>query len=486
MRLVDLVEGLEASIFGEKNVSIRGIAYDSRQVKPGFVFVAITGFKMDGHDFIEQAVQNGAVAVVVGKNGKRDDVTVVQVTDSRRALAVLSANFYQHPSRQLKVYAVTGTNGKTTTCHLLREIFRKQGCTAGVLGTIGNWLGDKKLAAVRTTPESLEIQGIFRRMVDEGVTHAVMEVSSHALELHRVDQIDFRGAIFTNLSQDHLDFHPDLQSYLHAKGKLFARLAGDAHGVVNMDDVNSFPYLQKVSPVPLITYGRHPDAAVRAVNIHLGSDGVKFDIAYKDTVFSVNLETPGLFTVYNATAAAAVALAEGIAPAVISSALKTVKGVAGRFQRVDCGQDFTVIVDYAHTPDSLENILTAAREFVSGRLITVFGCGGDRDRGKRPLMGEVAAKISDYTVVTSDNPRSEEPGDIIEDILPGVKKHTREYTVIVDRRDAIAYALSVAAKGDMVIIAGKGHETYQEVKGKTYPFDDREVAKEILRGRHGC
>lgn len=485
MRLAELTKGLDVSVDNWRDMEVQGIAYDSRKVKPGYLFVAIPGFKVDGHDYISQAVANGAVAVVASKpTSLGEQVAVIQVENSRRALAQLAANFYNHPTRRLKVFGVTGTNGKTTTCHLLAAIFRRQGHKVGVIGTIGNWIGDEQLAAARTTPESLDLQRIFHQMLEAGVTHVVMEVSSHALELHRVDATSFTGAVFTNLSQDHLDFHNSLEEYLQAKGKLFEQLDAShaaAYGVANMDDKRSFQYLQQVTRVPLIAYGQDQGAAVRADDISLCADGVTFRIRHKDTSFLLSLKIPGLFTVYNATAAAAVALQEGIEPQTITTALENVPGVAGRFERVDCGQDFTVIVDYAHTPDSLENILQAARQFVKGRLITVFGCGGDRDRSKRPLMGAVAGKLSDYTVVTSDNPRSEEPEEIINDILPGIERHTKNYRVLVDRGEAIAHALHYARPGDTVIIAGKGHETYQEVKGKTLPFDDREVAREILR-----
>jgi len=486
VHFVNLVGGLKAEIVGKTNIDISGIAYDSRQVNPGDLFVAIPGFKTDGHQFINQAVSSGAAALVVTDRNVRADVPVVYVDNSRKALAFLAANFYGHPSHALKVFGVTGTNGKTTTCHLLREVFSQQGYKVGVMGTIGNWLGTQRMNTARTTPESLEIQKMFRDMVDSGVSHVVMEVSSHALELHRVDQVNFRSAVFTNLSQDHLDFHENLEEYLQAKGKLFKGLTGDALAIINMDDMGSFRHLQEVTQVPIITYGRHKDAIFKAENIVLSRDGVTFDISYREQKLPVALHTPGLFSVYNALAAATVALEEGVEPGAVSSALADVLGVSGRFQRVDCGQEFTVIVDYAHTPDSLKNILVTAEEFVSGRLITVFGCGGDRDKAKRPLMGEVAAKNSDLTVVTSDNPRSEEPEDIISDILPGVKAYTENYRVIEDRRQAIHYAVSQAKAGDMVVIAGKGHETYQEIKGQVFPFDDREVVKDVLRGQISC
>ncbi len=484
MLLREVVDGLDATIKGTTDIDIKGIAYDSRLVKKGYLFVAIVGFKTDGHEFVQQAIEKGAAAVLVNKPIATGQVTVIEVAHSRQALAKVAANYYHHPSRQLKLFGITGTNGKTTTCHLTAAIFNEMGYRVGILGTIGNWIDNKKLETGRTTPESLDLQQLLRDMVEAGVTHVVMEVSSHALELCRVDEVFFRGAVFTNLSQDHLDFHSSLTDYLQAKGKLFQQLSrevANSYGIANADD-DSLEYLQSVTEVPLITCGQAARAQVRVENISLDLRGVKFSIKHGQDTFELSLRMPGLFSVYNATAAAAVALQEGVPPHVIIKALERVKGVSGRFEQVEAGQNYTVIVDYAHTPDSLENVLQAARQFVSNRLITVFGCGGDRDRSKRPLMGTVAGKLSDYTIVTSDNPRSEEPVAIIEDILAGIKQCTADYKVVINRRDAIAYALDYAKEGDTVIIAGKGHETYQEIKGKTFDFDDKAVVRELLRG----
>ena len=484
MQLREIIDGLDATIKGTTDMDIKGISYDSRLVKEGYLFVAIVGFKTDGHEFVQQAIEKGAAAVVVSKAVVTDQVSVIEVADSRQALAKVAANYYQHPSRQLKLFGITGTNGKTTTCHLTAAIFNEMGYKVGILGTIGNWINEKKLETGRTTPESLDLQQLLRDMVDAGVTHVVMEVSSHALELCRVGEVFFRGAVFTNLSQDHLDFHPSLKDYLQAKGKLFQQLSrevANSYGIANADD-DSLNYLQSITEVPLITYGQTAGVEVRAENISLDLRGVKFSIKHGQDTFKLALRMPGLFSVYNATAAAAVALQEGVPSHVIIKALEKVKGVNGRFEQVEGGQNYTVIVDYAHTPDSLENVLQAARQFVSNRLITVFGCGGDRDRSKRPLMGTVAGKFSDYTIITSDNPRSEEPEAIIKDILPGVQQFTGNYKVIINRRDAIAHALDYAKEGDTVIIAGKGHETYQEIKGKTFDFDDKAVVRELLRG----
>ncbi|GAW92149.1 UDP-N-acetylmuramoyl-L-alanyl-D-glutamate--2,6-diaminopimelate ligase [Calderihabitans maritimus] len=473
---------------GSLNQYVKGIHYDSRQIKEGYLFVAIEGFRVDGHRFIPDALERGAVALVVEKPvAVPEGVTCLLVKDSRRALSALSAAYFDYPSRHLNLIGVTGTNGKTTTTHLIEAILQQAGEKVGLLGTIVNRIGDRELPAVHTTPESLDLQALLAQMVEEEVAYAVMEVSSHALALDRTVDCEYDVGVFTNLSQDHLDFHQNMQEYLKAKGKLFASLGSGVkkrkkYAVINADDPQS-AYLRQITSVPVVTYGLREESDVQAKNIDVGTKGVRFQVVSPSGEFPLNLKLTGKFTVYNALAAVAVGMQEGIPEEEIKQALEGVTGVAGRFELVDCGQEFAVVVDYAHTPDGLKNLLETAREMTKGRIITVFGCGGDRDRGKRPLMGEVAARYSDFCIVTSDNPRSEEPEAIIQDIIPGVEKITREnYKIIVDRYQAIREAIAMARRDDMVIIAGKGHETYQIIQDKILPFDDRKVAREILRG----
>jgi len=463
-------------------VEIIGIKYDSRYVKSGDLFICISGFKTDGHLYAEKAVEQGAVALLVERYVDGLDVPQIKVDDTREAMAIVAAHFYGYPSKKLGLIGVTGTNGKTTTTYLIKYILDKA-YKVGLVGTIGNMIGDKSLPASRTTPEAVDLQEIFCEMLAENVTYGVMEVSSHALTLKRVEGSSFDVGVYSNLSQDHLDFHKTFDAYREAKGKLFEMIGKDKkdrpqYAVINRDDQNC-EYFKSKCQVPVYTYGIDGDCDFKAKNVHVRDQGVSYDLEYPGGCISMNLKITGLFNVYNSLAAFAVGYLEGVAPESIKESLETA-GVPGRFEKVDLNQDFTVIVDYAHTPDSLENVLTSAKKFVKGRIITVFGCGGDRDSGKRPLMGEAVAKYSDYSIITSDNPRSEEPEAIIKDIIPGFDELSVPYEVIVDRRKAIGKAIQMAKAGDLVLIAGKGHEAYQEIKGKTYPFDDKEIAKEFL------
>jgi UDP-N-acetylmuramoyl-L-alanyl-D-glutamate--2,6-diaminopimelate ligase len=466
---------------------IRGIAYDSRRVQPGFLFVAIKGFKTNGHLYVADAVERGAGAVAV-----QEDVPVpagaarVQVADTRKFLALAAARYYDYPARKMKMVGVTGTNGKTTTTNLINAIYREHGLKPGLIGTIENRIGDRVLPVEHTTPESADLQRLLAEMAGEGVRAVVMEVSSHALVLHRVQECEFDTAVFTNITQDHLDFHGDMQEYLRAKGLLFAGLGREAHkqgpkhAIINSDDPAAEEII-KACRVPVITYGLRPPAGLLAQNVRVTARGVSFDVTVNGENLSLHLRLTGKFNVYNALAAVAAGVADNIPPATIKKALEGVPGVPGRFELVDRGQDFAVVVDYAHTPDGLENVLTTAREITAGRLITVFGCGGDRDRAKRPLMGAIAARMSDLAVVTSDNPRTEDPQQIIKDILAGVRQvGGANYTVIPDRRAAIRQAIREAGPGDVVVIAGKGHETYQITGNRRLHFDDREEAAKTL------
>lgn len=469
-----------------QGLSITGIQYDSRKVALGNLFVAIKGFQSDGHQYIRQALEQGAIAVMISDEAYcSNEYPWILVEDCRLALAQISSVFYGHPSEKLTLIGVTGTNGKTTTTNLICHIIEAQGEKTGLIGTIHNRIGDKVLEGSRTTPESLELQQMFAAMVDEGIHYAVMEVSSHALELHRVDCCDFDIAVFTNLTQDHLDYHVTMENYCKAKTILFQMLGknGEKAGlqktaVINMDDPWAGHFLV-ASNVPAVTYSMHKDASWKAEQVEVGAEGVRYSV----DGHPVQLHLTGNFNVYNSLAALAVGEALGFSLDSVIQALEQVNGIAGRFQTVKGARDFSVIVDYAHTPDGLENVISTAQAFAKGNVITVFGCGGDRDRTKRPLMGEVAAELSDYCVVTSDNPRTEDPEQILQDILPGVEKHMQPdtYHVEVDRRKAIHYAVQMAQPGDVVLLAGKGHENYQDVNGVKHHFDDYEVAQEAIR-----
>ncbi|MFZ5639897.1 MAG: UDP-N-acetylmuramoyl-L-alanyl-D-glutamate--2,6-diaminopimelate ligase [Bacillota bacterium] len=491
-QLAELLKNMPAQVVkGDiKGLKVAGIAYDSRKVKPGAVFVCIEGFKTDGHNYIDSAVRNGAAAIVVQREvAVPEGVPLILAPDTRMALALLGAAFYDYPSRALTMIGVTGTNGKTTTTHLIEEILKENGKKVGLIGTIKNKIGDEELPVTNTTPESLDLQQLLAQMRDAGVSHVVMEVSSHALELGRVAGVEYDLGIFTNITQDHLDFHENMENYLAAKTKLFSGLgknAGKKHskyGIINVDDPQADKIIAQTT-AKVLTYGINNKADLRAQNINLRAEGVSFDVVTPGGELHLALQITGLFNVANALAAVAAAVALGLPLDSVKTALEQVRGVAGRLEKVDAGQDFAVLVDYAHTPDSLENIIKAARGFTRGRIITVFGCGGDRDRTKRPIMGAVSARLSDYSVLTSDNPRSEEPLAILADIEAGVKPliGDDQYAVIPDRREAISFALKMAEPQDTVLIAGKGHETYQIVGDRVLPFDDRATALELLRG----
>ncbi len=467
------------------DVAVAGVHYDSRRLAPGFVFVCIQGFRTDGHLYIAEARERGAVGLVVEKEvAVPEGMAWALVEDSRRALAVLAANFYGHPARQLALFGVTGTNGKTTTAHLIARLLEAGGKKVGLLGTVWNRIGDRFLPVTHTTPESLDLQQLLRQMVDSSVEAAVMEVSSHGLALARVAECEFDVGVFTNLTRDHLDFHRTFEDYFRAKALLFEGLGKGrtkerpCYAVLNADDPAGRELQARVR-VRAVTYGLE-GGEVRAEDVELAPRGSSFTVRAGGKRLRVFLPLPGIFNVYNCLAAVAVGLEEGLPGEVIEEALREAEGVPGRFEVVDAGQDFTVVVDYAHTPDGLAQVLRAARALTTGRLITVFGCGGDRDPGKRSLMGRVSGELSDVTVLTSDNPRSEDPLRIIAEIEEGIRDTGGEYLVEVDRYEAIRKALHLARGGDFVIIAGKGHESYQIFKDRVVPFSDRDVAREIL------
>jgi UDP-N-acetylmuramoyl-L-alanyl-D-glutamate--2,6-diaminopimelate ligase len=474
MRLDELVAGMPGPrILGDGSVEITELVYDSRKAGPGSLFFCVRGERADGHEFGPRVVEEGAPALVVERELTELAVTQVLVPDSRAAMAPLAARFWGDPTSQLRVAGVTGTNGKTTTAFLLREILQAADVRCGLLGTVKQVVGGVEKEVVRTTPEAIELQATFRQMLEGGDEACAMEVSSHALTLHRADAIDFEVALFTNLTQDHLDFHSDMEDYFLAKRKLF-EAEGPMTRVVNVDDPYGRRLAEEFECVTFSAEGAEADYSARDVSFDAG--GATFSVG------EMRLRTllPGHFNVANALGAFAAAEAMGVGGEIAAAGLARAARVPGRFEPIDEGQGFSVLVDYAHTPDSLENVLRAARRLTEGRVISVFGAGGDRDRDKRPKMGQAGAELSDLAVITSDNPRSEDPEKIVAEVKSGAPGGA-QVEVEVDRRKAIAQALAYAKPGDTVVIAGKGHEQGQEFEeGRKIPFDDREVAREEL------
>ncbi|MDN4523518.1 UDP-N-acetylmuramoyl-L-alanyl-D-glutamate--2,6-diaminopimelate ligase [Fictibacillus fluitans] len=468
----------------EMNVEIASIEMDSRTAGPGSLFVCIEGYTVDGHDYARQAVENGASAILAEKPLEGvESVPVIIVNDTKRSLAVLANVFYDHPTTKLHLIGVTGTNGKTTTSHLIEQVFADAGKRRGMIGTIDMKINGVSHKVANTTPESLFLQKAFKEMNNQGVEAAVMEVSSHALDMGRVRGCDYDIAVFTNFTQDHLDYHKDMETYLRAKGLLFAQLGNTYAGkkekiaILNRDDKASKEF-EKMTAAQILTYGIEQKSDIMAKDIKVTGKGTTFTLVTPFEEKQVSLKLVGKFSVYNVLAAVSATLLSGIPIDSIISTMENVKGVPGRFETVDEGQGFTVIVDYAHTPDSLENALVTVKEFAVGKVISVVGCGGDRDRTKRPLMAKIAADYSDIAIFTSDNPRTEDPEAILQDMEAGVKD--QEYKVITDRRDAINYAVNLAEENDIILIAGKGHETYQIIGKDVLDFDDRKVAAEAI------
>jgi UDP-N-acetylmuramoyl-L-alanyl-D-glutamate--2,6-diaminopimelate ligase len=490
VRLLDALA--DKRVLGQLPAEIRGVAYDSRKVAPGEIFVAIPGLKQDGRRYVEDALARGATAVVLEGADLLEGRSVARVLvgSARAALARLAGAYFGHPSGSLTVIGITGTNGKTTTSYLVDGLLAAQGRRTGLIGTVQYRIGALSIPAGQTTPEALETQQLLRRMVDEGVTGVAMEVSSHALALSRVEGIDFDVAVFTNLTQDHLDFHVTMDAYRDAKRHLFVLLAAGNKptrtAVVNADDASG---LAMVADLPLhtLTYGVRGRADVRPTRWSSGAEGIRMNVRTPAGHLDIASPLVGEHNVENLLAATGVGIALGMEPALIARALGSVGSVPGRFERVEAGQPFLVVVDYAHTPDALERTLETARKLrgPGGRLAVVFGCGGDRDRGKRPLMGGIAARLADRVWVTSDNPRSEPPEAIIADIVAGIPGGIAldRHETIPDRKAAIQRALTWAGAGDVVVIAGKGHETYQIIGSDVLPFDDRAQARAALAGR---
>ncbi len=481
MRLADLLAGLEPlELRADPALEVGEVGHDSRHLRAGALFVAVRGQASDGNRFVEAARRKGAVAVV-SEEPPQPDVPWLRVADARVALAILSANFHGRPAEKLELVGVTGTNGKTTTSFLADAALRAAGHTTGLIGTVQYRVGPRLAEAVRTTPESADLQALLAEMVAAGCSHAVMEVSSHSLALERVHGCRFRVAVFTNLTRDHLDFHGDMESYFAAKRRLFVELLrDDGTAVLNADD-DRCAALAAAARGRAWTFSLERPADLVAEGLELGLEGTRF--LARTPLGPVEVRSPllGRFNAENLLAALGAALAAGVPPEAAAAGLGSVSGVPGRLERVEAGQGFLVVVDYAHTDDALRNLLETVRGLQPRRVITVFGCGGDRDRTKRPLMGAVAARLSDVVVVTSDNPRSEPPEAILDEILLGMGGRSRaEQHALVDRREAIARALELAGPGDVVVIAGKGHETYQTVRDRNLPFDDRLVARELL------
>ena len=477
MKLAQLLENMDIlELHADPRMEICAVISDSRKVVPGSLFVAVAGFASDGNRFIPMAMEKGAVAVVTAQKPEQD-IPYVLVDSDRLALALLGTNFYGRPAESMTMIGVTGTNGKTSTTWLLKQVLQQaRGVKVGLVGTMENHIGDEIVPTERTTPESIELQQLFARMRDAGCGYAVMEVSSHALELDRVGGITFDVAAFTNLTEDHLDFHKTMEAYCDAKAILFRRCR---RAVVNGDD----PWTDRILAgcrAPVITATVGGDGSLRAEDVELHADGVSFTAICGEESARIRVGIPGKFTVRNVLSVLGIALQLGISLEESAAALETVAGVKGRVEVVPtAGKDYTILIDYAHTPDGLENVLSSVKDFCKGRLIAVFGCGGDRDPIKRPIMGRIGVQIADLAIITSDNPRTEEPSAIIRDILAGLGEATN-YKVVENRPNAIKYAMDIAKKDDIIVLAGKGHETYQEIMGVKHHLDEREVVADYL------
>ena len=477
-QLLAQIPGIEWT--GDAAAEVRGISYDSRSVQKADLFVAIQGEKADGVRFIADAVLNGAIAVAAERKiDPGPQAVAITVPDARKFLAEISRNFYGDPSAQLKIAGITGTKGKTTTSYLMESIYRCAGLRSCLAGTIEMKIGDHRFHSSHTTPESSDLMKFLRQAVDENCTHGAIEVSSHALELRRVYKTRFAVGVFMNLTHDHLDFHGDMETYFKAKRILFSADNGLESAVINTDD----PYGKRLASevqMPVLRFGFNEAAEIRALAYKSNSDGTDMECETPAGRIQFRLHLVGRPNVYNVMAATGASLCLGLDPEAIRAGVESLRGVPGRMELVDAGQDFSVIVDYAHSPDSLQNLLETVRQLPHKKLIVVFGCGGDRDRTKRPVMGEIAAKMSDFVFATSDNPRTENPLDILMEIEPGLRRGTAPYTIVPDRREAIASAISMAKRGDAVVIAGKGHENYQIIGSRVIPFDDRTLARELI------
>ncbi|MEA4852818.1 MAG: UDP-N-acetylmuramoyl-L-alanyl-D-glutamate--2,6-diaminopimelate ligase [Christensenella sp.] len=480
MKLYELFRGIKCEIKGDEEVEIKDLKYDSRNVKRGDLFFCISGFADDGHKYVPDAVRKGAAAIVVTELQPRAGVTQVVVKDDRAAMALVAANFFEHPAKRMKMVGITGTNGKTTTTYMLKSILEHAGHKVGLIGTIVNMIGDRTIHTERTTPESIDLQRLLKKMADDGCEYVVMEVSSHSLELKRVYGIDFAAGVFTNLTQDHLDFHKTWDNYIHAKSILFEQ---SDISVINIDD-DSAANMMAAAKSEVVKYSVMQPIEYAAKNVEITHSKTKFTVEMEGKTLRIEVGIPGQFTVYNALGAAVTAHALGVGQHYIEVGLKEMHPVAGRFQPLDThGMGFSLILDYAHTPDSLKNALSTVASFAPGRIVTIIGCGGNRDASKRPIMARIAGEYSDFTILTSDNPRFEEPAAILDQMEPGIKETGAEYIRIENRREAIEYAIKNAQKGEVILLAGKGHEDYQEIRGVKHDFDEKVIVEEIFQNK---
>lgn len=483
-RILIGIEGLKAK--GNIDTDVSNITSDSREVKKNDMFVAIKGFEVDGHKYVKKAIENGASVILVNESQIKDvigdvkpDTTIVTAPDTRIALAKCACNFYDNPSRKFQLIGVTGTKGKTTTTFMIKEILEKQGIKTGLIGTIATYIGNKKIEdSDRTTPDSLKLQSFFAKMAEEGCQAVVMEVSSQSLKLHRVDGSDFNIGVFTNFSEDHIspNEHPDMEDYFNSKLMLFKMCK---YGFINSDDINTISVPDLVEGCEFKTYGIDNECSMLAKDITITNSYVDFRVKVNGKNERIKTYIPGRFSVYNTLAALSVAEKLGCSTENMKAALETVR-VPGRSELIDNKLGLTIMIDYAHSPESLQSILQAVKSYTRGKVISVFGCGGDRDHGKRPQMGEISGRIADYTIITSDNPRTENPEEIVKEIEAGIKKTSGKYECIVDRTEAIKAAIGMAKKIDIIVLAGKGHETYQEINHVKHPYDERIIIKNII------
>ena len=484
MILKSLLKGLDYEVIkGNEESKVQNIRYDNRKIEQGDAFVCVKGFKVDGHSFIGDAIKKGAKTLIVQEDvSVQEDITIIKVRDTRKALAIMSSNYFGNPKDKLKIIGITGSNGKTTSAFIIKSILEKAGFMTGLIGTIANYIGNKKVDAVRTTPESYELHELFKNMVDAGVEYCVMEVSSHSLELDRVYGIQFEEGIFTNLTRDHLDFHKTFENYYNAKFKLFER---SNHSIINLDDPYGANIVKDIEErgvkTKVSTFSIEKESDFKAFEIKSHSNGSEFKVNLEEVEdFSINI--PGEYNVYNSLGCIICAYNLNIPMNKIKEGLSDVV-IPGRCELVakEKNLPYSIIIDYAHTPDGLENILSTVKAFTRNRMISVFGCGGDRDKVKRPQMGKIGCELSDIAIITSDNPRSEEPMDIINDIVKPLNYDN--FVIEVNRKEAIRKAMNMALEGDVIVIAGKGHETYQILKDETIHFDEREVVYDILEGK---
>ena len=484
MILKSLLKGLDYEVIkGNEESKVQNIRYDNRKIEQGDAFVCVKGFKVDGHSFIGDAIKKGANVLIVQEDvSVQEDITIIKVRDTRKALAIMSSNYFGNPKDKLKIIGITGTNGKTTSAFIIKSILEKAGFMTGLIGTIANYIGNKKVDAVRTTPESYELHELFKNMVDAGVEYCVMEVSSHSLELDRVYGIQFEEGIFTNLTRDHLDFHKTFENYYNAKFKLFER---SNHSIINLDDLYGANIVKDIEErgvnTKVSTFSIEKESDFKAFEIKSHSNGSEFKVNLESIEeFSINI--PGEYNIYNSLGCIICAYNLNIPMDKIKEGLSDVV-IPGRCELVakEKNLPYSIIIDYAHTPDGLENILSTVKAFTKNRMISVFGCGGDRDKVKRPQMGKIGCELSDIVIITSDNPRSEEPMDIINDIVKPLNYDN--FVIEVNRKEAIRKAMNMALEGDVIVIAGKGHETYQILKDETIHFDEREVVYDILEGK---